>query len=160
MFVEVSLERGKDNPQRIFESLNSTGLELSQADLIRNYILMGLNREDQEHIYQQYWANIEQLAKDETSNTSLVSDFIRDYLTLRNKKIPVKNKVYLEFKANYPTTSLHALEEHLKPFKTFAKYYNKLINPAQESDAAIRRADAVLYQGKAAGRNQAVMNRL
>ena len=139
MFVEVSLERGKDNPQRIFESLNSTGLELSQADLIRNYILMGLNREDQEHIYQQYWANIEQLAKDETSNTSLVSDFIRDYLTLRNKKIPVKNKVYLEFKANYPTTSLHALEEHLKSFKTFAKYYNKLINPAQESDAAIRK---------------------
>ena len=42
LFVEISLERGKDDPQRIFESLNSTGLELSQADLIRNYILMGL----------------------------------------------------------------------------------------------------------------------
>ena len=139
MFVEVSLERGKDNPQRIFESLNSTGLELSQADLIRNYILIGLNREDQEHIYQQYWANIEQLAKDETSNTSLVSDFIRDYLTFNNKKIPVKNKVYLEFKANYPTTSLSTLEEQLKSLKTFAKYYNKLVNPKKENNTTIRK---------------------
>ena len=56
MFVEVSLDREKDDPQRIFESLNSTGLELSQADLIRNYILMGLIRRDQNKIYQNYWA--------------------------------------------------------------------------------------------------------
>lgn len=55
MFVEVSLDREKDDPQRIFESLNSTGLELSQADLIRNYILMGLSRRDQNRIYQNYW---------------------------------------------------------------------------------------------------------
>jgi len=51
MFVEVSLERGKDDAQRIFESLNSTGLELSQADLIRNFILMGLSRKKQNDIY-------------------------------------------------------------------------------------------------------------
>lgn len=51
VFVEISLDREKDDPQRIFESLNSTGLELSQADLIRNYILMGLNRRDQNKIY-------------------------------------------------------------------------------------------------------------
>ena len=139
MCVEMSLERGKDNPQRIFESLNSTGLELSQADLIRNYILMGLKREEQEHIYQNYWAMIEQLAKEETTHTSLVSDFIRDYLTLSYKKIPVKNKVYVEFKANYPTASPAVLEQQLHTLKTFAQHYNKLINPNKEPDAAIRK---------------------
>ncbi len=92
MFVEISLDRRKDDPQRIFESLNSTGLELSQADLIRNYILMGLNRKDQHKIYNNYWEVIEKYAKDEISNVSKVSDFIRDYLTLENKKIPNKNK--------------------------------------------------------------------
>ena len=82
MFVEISLDREKDDPQRIFESLNSTGLELSQADLIRNYILMSLNRRDQKKIYQNYWEVIEKLAKNETLNVSRVSDYIRGYLTL------------------------------------------------------------------------------
>ena len=64
MFVEISLERGKDDPQRIFESLNSTGLELSQADLIRNFVLMGLKYKDQKKIYERYWQHIEKLATD------------------------------------------------------------------------------------------------
>jgi uncharacterized protein with ParB-like and HNH nuclease domain len=55
MFVEISLDRTKDDSQRIFESLNSTGLELSQADLIRNYILMELDRKAQNKIYRDYW---------------------------------------------------------------------------------------------------------
>ena len=50
--VDISLERGNDNPQLIFESLNSTGLDLSQADLIRNYVLMGLEPTEQERLYQ------------------------------------------------------------------------------------------------------------
>ena len=103
MFVEISLDREKDDPQRIFESLNSTGLELSQADLIRNYILMGLSRKEQNKVYQNYWEVIEKHAKDETLNTSKVSDFIRDYLTLENRKIPNKGKVYIEFKSKYPS---------------------------------------------------------
>lgn len=64
LFVEISLERGKDDPQRIFESLNSTGLELSQADLIRNYILMGLEPNEQIRVFNEYWDIIEQNAKD------------------------------------------------------------------------------------------------
>lgn len=138
MFVEISLERGKDDPQRIFESLNSTGLELSQADLIRNYILMGLSPRDQNKIYNSYWEVIEKLAKDETLNLSRVSDFIRDYLTLVNNKIPNKNKVYLEFKVNFPTTSLEDLESNLNPIKSLVKFYNKLLNPKNESDKEIR----------------------
>jgi len=138
MFVEISLDREKDDPQRIFESLNSTGLELSQADLIRNYILMGLNRRDQNKIYNNYWEIIEKLAKDETLNTSKVSDFIRDYLTLVNNKIPNKSKVYLEFKAKFPTTDLQELESNLSPIKSLVKFYNKLLNPKNESDKDIR----------------------
>ena len=138
MFVEVSLDRDKDDPQRIFESLNSTGLELAQADLIRNYILMGLNRRDQNKIYQNYWEIIEKLAKDETLNVSKVSDFIRDYLTLENRNIPNKGKVYLEFKAKYPTTTLDELELNLSRIKSLVKHYNKLINPKNEGDKDIR----------------------
>jgi len=138
MFVEISLDREKDNPQRIFESLNSTGLELSQADLIRNYILMGLNRRDQNKIYQNYWEIIEKLAKDETRNVSRVSDFIRDYLTLENKNIPNKGKVYLEFKAKYPTSTLDILEANLSNIKSLVNHYNKLTNPGNETDKEIK----------------------
>ncbi|MDH6073899.1 DUF262 domain-containing protein [Chrysosporum ovalisporum CS-1034] len=137
MFVEISLDRDKDDPQRIFESLNSNGLDLSQADLIRNYILMGLNRKEQKKIYQNYWEVIETLAKDE-SNNSRVSDYIRDYLTLENKKIPNKSQVYLEFKTKYPHTDLNNLEKNLTGLKTLAYHYNKLINPQKETDRDIR----------------------
>ena len=138
MFVEISLDREKDEPQRIFESLNSTGLELSQADLIRNYILMGLSRKNQNKIYENYWEQIEKLAKDYSTNTSRVSDYIRDYLTLENKKIPNKNKVYQEFKLKYPTSTLSKLEENLSPIKQLVKHYNKIINPENEPDQDIR----------------------
>ena len=138
MFVEVSLDREKDDPQRIFESLNSTGLELEQADLIRNYILMGLSRKDQNKIYQNYWEVIEKLAKDETSSVTKVSDFIRDYLTLENNNIPNKGKVYLAFKEKYPTSTLDELEITLSGLKSLVKFYNKLINPKNETDKEIR----------------------
>jgi uncharacterized protein with ParB-like and HNH nuclease domain len=110
MFVEISLDRQNDDPQRIFESLNSTGLDLSQADLIRNYILMGLKRVKQNRIYQNYWEIIENFAKDEMS-ISKVSDFIRDFLTFVNKRIPNKGNVYLEFKKSIP----------LQPFRNLNK---------------------------------------
>lgn len=139
MFVEISLDRKKDDPQRIFESLNSTGLELSQADLIRNYILMGLNRRDQLKIYNTYWEVIEKYAKDEVTNVSKVSDFIRDYLTMENKKIPNKNKVYYEFKNKYPTSTVQELEINLNNIKTLVYNYNKLLNPKNEVDLEIRK---------------------
>jgi uncharacterized protein with ParB-like and HNH nuclease domain len=138
IFVEISLDRERDDPQRIFESLNSTGLDLSEADLIRNYILIGLSRKDQDRIYRNYWEIIEKLARDETSNKNRVSDFIRDYLTVEIKRIPNKKKVYQEFKAMYPTTSADDLENNLRDIKTIANYYNKLINPDKESDKDIR----------------------
>lgn len=138
IFVDIALDRQKDNPQRIFESLNSTGLELSQADLIRNYILMGLSRTNQEKVYKNYWEVIERNAKDEILNKSRVSDFIRDYLTLINKEIPNKGEVYVKFKAQYPTTTIDELESVLSDLKSLVKFYNKLINPKNEIDKDIR----------------------
>lgn len=136
--VDIALDRQKDNPQRIFESLNSTGLELSQADLIRNYILMGLSRTNQEKIYKNYWEIIEQNAKDEKSNKSRVSEFIRDYLTLINREIPNKGDVYTKFKSQFPTTTVEELESVLTELKLLGKFYNKLINPKNEPDKDVR----------------------
>lgn len=138
IFVDIALDRQKDNPQRIFESLNSTGLELSQADLIRNYILMGLSRTNQDRIYKSYWEVIEKNAKDETLNKTRVSEFIRDYLTLKNKEIPNKGDVYAKFKDKYPTSTIDELELVLTELKSLVKYYNKLTNPKNEPDKLIR----------------------
>lgn len=138
IFVDIALDRQKDNPQRIFESLNSTGLELSQADLIRNYILMGLSRTNQDRIYKSYWEVIERNAKDETLNKTRVSEFIRDYLTLKNKEIPNKGDVYAKFKEKYPTSTIDELELVLTELKSLVKYYNKLTNPKNEPDKQIR----------------------
>ena len=138
IFIDIALDRQRDNPQRIFESLNSTGLELSQADLIRNYILMGLSRTNQEKIYKSFWEVIEKNAKDETLNQTRVSDFIRDFLTLKNKEIPNKSNVYVTFKQNYPTATVDVLEENLSEIKSLSKFYNKLVNPKNEEDKAIR----------------------
>lgn len=138
IFVDIALDRQKDNPQRIFESLNSTGLELSQADLIRNYILMGLSRTNQDKIYKSYWEVIERNAKDETLNKTRVSEFIRDYLTLKNKEIPNKGDVYIKFKEKYPTSTIDELEIVLTELKSLVKYYNKLTNPKNEADREIK----------------------
>lgn len=139
MFVEISLDKDKDDPQRIFESLNSTGLELTQSDLIRNYILMGLSRTKQDKIYQNYWEKIELLAKDEKNNRNLVSEFMRDYLTLTNKKIPNKAKVYAEFKEKYSNIDFENLEKILGEIKVLAQHYNKLLNPHREPNPKIRK---------------------
>lgn len=138
LFVEISLERGKDDPQRIFESLNSTGLELSQADLIRNYILMGLAPDNQVKIFENYWDVIEKNAKDYHKEESRVSDFIRDYLTFKNKKIPNKNSVYEEFKTRHMNRDDRFYSHTLEDLRNYSYYYNKLINPIREEDLEIR----------------------
>jgi uncharacterized protein with ParB-like and HNH nuclease domain len=138
IFVEISLERDKDDPQKIFESLNSTGLELSQSDLIRNFILMGLKHKDQLNIYENYWKHIEKNATHEETNSNKVSDFIRDFLTLENRDIPNKGKVYAEYKKRYPVTDIVSLEKVLSKIKKYSNHYNKFINPNNELDLDLR----------------------
>ena len=139
IFVEISLERDKDDPQRIFESLNSTGLDLSQSDLIRNFILMDLPPKDQNRIFETIWNPIEENAKDIVKQSSLVSEFIRDFLTLRNKKIPNKNKVYAEFKSLYSNKKEDTYHQELENIKSLSVHYKKLVNPSTVSDASIRK---------------------
>ena len=138
IFVEISLERGKDDPQRIFESLNSTGLDLSQSDLIRNYILMDLDPKSQNKVFEQIWNPIEENARDLTKQKSLVSSYIRDYLTLRNKKIPNKSKVYIEFKKLYSLKD-EAYHQELENIKSLSTHYKKFINPFTVQDSNVRR---------------------
>ncbi len=139
IFVEISLERGKDDPQRIFESLNSTGLDLTQSDLIRNYILMDLPPKRQKHIFETIWSPIEDNARDKIKNKSLVSEFIRDYLTLRNKRIPRKNNVYAEFRALFTDKNNELFNQELEQIKSLSYHYKQFINPSSVKDPAIRR---------------------
>lgn len=119
--VYISLDRD-ENPQVIFESLNSTGLSLTQADLIRNFILMGLGYEEQTSLYKRYWTKIEELLPNK-----IISEFVRDYLIMKEAKTPNKDKVYGAFK-NYYFENKYDSEEILKELLTYARYYYYIIN--------------------------------
>jgi uncharacterized protein with ParB-like and HNH nuclease domain len=139
IFVEIALERDKDDPQRIFESLNSTGLDLSQSDLIRNFILMDLEPKEQNKIYDQIWNPIEENARDLVRQKSMVSDYIRDYLTLKTKRIPNKGKVYEEFKKLYINKKDDSFQQELENIKALSVHYRKFINPQVITDSVLRR---------------------
>ncbi len=94
--VDVALEKEKDNPQLIFESLNSTGLDLSQADLIRNYVLMGQELDLQKELYEKFWYPMEQAYGREY--TKWFDWFMRDYLSVKTSSIPKISHVYEAFK--------------------------------------------------------------
>ena len=137
IYVDIALEKDKDDPQKIFESLNSTGLDLSQGDLIRNYILMDLEREKQNLVYKNLWLPIENNCKISLGNEikNYVSDFIRDYLTLKNGKITSKPKVFEEFKEFYDKNN----DEQLEDIKNFSEEYSHIIKPNTEKDKDIRK---------------------
>ena len=97
VIVDVSLDRAQDNPQLIFESMNSTGLELSQADLIRNYILMGLEPKLQAELYKTYWRPMEK-AFGQGAYVVHFDAFMRHYLTAKTSEIPNVREVYVAFK--------------------------------------------------------------
>ena len=97
VIVDVSLDRAQDNPQLIFESMNSTGLELSQADLIRNFILMGLEPKLQTELYKTYWRPMER-AFGQAAYVVHFDAFMRHYLTAKTGEIPNVREVYVAFK--------------------------------------------------------------
>ncbi|TVQ00424.1 MAG: DUF262 domain-containing protein [Planctomycetaceae bacterium] len=97
--VDIALTRDQDNPQLIFESMNSTGKELSQADLIRNFILMGLEPVLQTKLYEQFWRPMEIDFGQEAYGTHFDS-FMRHYLTVMTGEIPNINAVYDAFKGH------------------------------------------------------------
>jgi Protein of unknown function DUF262/Protein of unknown function (DUF1524) len=128
MIVSVSLSPGQDNPQLIFESLNSTGVKLAQADLVRNYVLMGHPEQVQTNWYLKYWQPLEEAFG--TSYRALFDSFLRDFLTLElrpTKPFKLEN-VYAEFKRWYPAY-LNRPENHdqaigqLQRMARFGRYY-------------------------------------
>ncbi len=119
MVVEISLERGKDNPQLIFESMNSTGKDLTQTDLIRNYILMGLEPEKQKVFYKKYWRAMEE---DFKQNETLFNQFVRHYLTIKTKKVPNINKVYGALK-DYRQKEGIGIEALLQDLQKYCGYF-------------------------------------
>ncbi len=109
-----------DNPQLIFESLNSTGLDLSEGDKIRNFILMGLPTKEQNDYYEKYWNKIEVYTKYD------VSAFIRDYLSVKQQSIPQQKKIYSIFKDYVETGNLQT-EPLLLDMLNYAKRYSVLL---------------------------------
>jgi len=128
--IDIILTPPADDPQLVFESLNSTGLALSEGDKIRNYILMGLtDTKAQERFYDEYWHPIEKtVGWNNDSNSFDVSGFIRDFLSLKQRKIPSINTVYISFKEYAEPLLNFNRETLLKDMLEYARLYAKLLN--------------------------------
>ena len=135
MVVDISLTRDQDNPQLIFESMNSTGRELSQADLIRNFVLMGLEPDHQSRIYEDYWHPIE-VSFPQDGYGAHFDAFMRHYLTLRTGEIPNLRDVYTAFKdyAREPKVAESGVDALVSSIHAFAQYYARMAL-AKEPDA-------------------------
>lgn len=122
--VDVHLTRGQDDPQMIFESLNSTGLDLTQADLIRNFVLMGQEEQLQTELYQDYWQPIE--AAFGSRYRTDFDKFVRDYLTLQLKpsKQLKADEIYQQFRTYFQGfDSANPIVDLLADLKRFGRYY-------------------------------------
>lgn len=133
IFISVVLDQ-EDNPQLIFESLNSTGLELNKNDLIRNYILMGLDTKHQNELYENYWYEIEQEFK---NNEWFFDEFIRYYLSFESGRLPKRADVYKEFKNH--ANSFENIDDLVKDVHKFAGYF-ACIRFGKEEDPELRDA--------------------
>jgi uncharacterized protein with ParB-like and HNH nuclease domain len=141
VFVEIGLDEHRDDPQRIFQSLNSTGLDLNQGDLLRNYILMDVPPQKQEQLYEQYWEPIERHTTEHSTNTRKLPDFLRAFLTLEMREIPTEKLVFDTFKKRYHKHNQHKdafREEILQRLLRYASCYDALINPQNVQDAQVR----------------------
>lgn len=124
--VNITLDRTMDDAQAIFESLNSTGKELSESDLIRNYVLMGLEPTEQTYVYEHMWRPMELLFSYETQDT-LMDKFFRDYLTMKLTRIPKQGRVYDEFKLYHLNCEFSTIRELCQDLLTYAKYYTDIV---------------------------------
>ena len=131
--VYIGLSSESDNPQLIFESMNSTGLKLTQGDLLRNYLLLDLEFDEQEELYKKYWRPIEldfgvEIYKEKFDY------FLRDYLTMMERRTTIRlDSGYDEFKA-YHEESKRSKEEALEELRRFAKYYARIYRCNDEDE--------------------------
>lgn len=132
--INITLNQD-DNPQLIFESLNSTGVALSEGDKIRNFILMGLPTKQQNDYYEKYWNKIEVCTDYD------VSMFVRDYLSVKQQLIPAMSKVYFTFKA-YVEENGTEIEPLLQDLLSYAKWYEILL----KGNTADKELNACIYR--------------
>ncbi len=139
MIVWIALEKGKDDPQLIFESMNSKGIELTQTDLIRNYIIMETETEEkQKDFYNGYWRATEE---DFKQNETLFNRFVRHYLTIKTGKIPNEKKVYEAFK-DYQQKERIEIEDLLKDLQKYCGYFCQIVfkKESDERDKGLNEA--------------------
>ncbi|WRG07466.1 DUF262 and DUF1524 domain-containing protein [Helicobacter pylori] len=135
MIVWIALKKGKDDPQLIFESMNSKGIELTQADLIRNYIIMETEVEKQEDFYNQYWRAMEE---DFKQNETLFNQFVRHYLTIKTGDIPNISKVYEAFKRYQQERGIET-EALLQDLQKYCGYFCQIVFK-KEADKDLNKA--------------------
>jgi len=122
--VDIVLDRQYDDPQAIFESLNSTGMDLKDSDLIRNHLLMGLDSVTQANVYNNIWRPTE-LLFDYEHQSELMDNFFRDYLTMKLGRIPKKDMVYKEFRALHNGSDL-TIHDLCQDIYSFAKHFTDM----------------------------------
>ncbi|GHR07404.1 hypothetical protein VN0434_08920 [Helicobacter pylori] len=125
MIVWIALKKEKDDPQLIFESMNSKGIELTQTDLIRNYIVMETEVKKQEDFYNQYWRAMEENFKQsekQSKREDLFNKFVRHYLTIKIGKAPNEKRVYEAFK-DYQQKEGIEIEDLLKDLQKYCGYF-------------------------------------
>ena len=133
--INIKLDED-DDPQLIFESLNSTGLDLSEADKIRNYLLMSLAPAEQDDLYTRYWNPIEESTKYDPSS------FVRDYLTMKQGKIGRIDKIYFIFK-EYSENERIGRAELLEEMHHYAKIYSQIDNANMGTEKINRKLNQV-----------------
>lgn len=127
--VQISLDQKHDRPQLIYESMNDTGLDMSTADKIRNFVLLDMTPEDQEKFYRDHWRAMEDDfgQADSLEFVKYFGEFTRYYLAHKNRQLPDKDKVYAEFKTYAHAQQSEAGTTDVLPIvediKKFARYY-------------------------------------
>ncbi len=135
MIVWIALKKEKDEPQLIFESMNSKGIELTQTDLIRNYIVMETESEKQEDFYNQYWRAMEKRFE---QNEKLFDRFVRHYLTIKTREIPNINKVYEALKRYQQERGIET-EVLLQDLQKYCGYFCRIVFK-KEADKNLNKA--------------------
>ncbi len=135
MIVYIALKKEKYDPQLIFESMNSKGMELTQTDLIRNYIVMETEIEKREGFYNKYWRAMEE---DFKQNETLFNQFVRHYLTIKTREIPNIKKVYVAFK-DYQQKEGIGIEDLLKDLQKYCGYFCRIVFK-KEADKDLNKA--------------------
>ena len=136
VIVDIALSRDQDNPQLIFESMNSTGKELSQADLIRNFILMGLEPDLQSRLYEEYWRPME-LDFGQEAYGDYFDSFMRYYLIVKTGEIPNVDEVYKAFKGYARTKPVMdaGIEALVREIRDFGRYFCAIALGAEQDSA-------------------------